>query len=100
MSEADVQRWVKNEILKSYPDAYIFKVQVGQYASRKGIPDWVACIKGKFIGIEVKTDVGKLSKLQAHELSKIRAAGGLSYTIYGKDDKMIKLIMMEIENEI
>ena len=41
-----------------------------------GIPDILACVKGHFVGIEVKTDVGKLSEMQKYQADKIVQSGG------------------------
>ena len=57
--------------------AYVVKVVS---ASKKGVPDIIACYKGKFIAIEVKAP-GKernVTELQKYNLEKIREAGGIS----------------------
>jgi len=68
---------------------YIFKVPQGQYASRRGIPDLCCCINGRFVSIEVKTDVGTLTALQSNEIKNIKTAGGIAFTIFGKDDALL-----------
>lgn len=98
IKESEVQKWVKDELLKIWPDTYIFKAQAGQYTSRKGIPDWIACIEGLFVAIEVKTAAGTLTKLQSYEITKIAGAKGLAYVIYGKDDEMMALIAKDIND--
>ena len=48
--------------------------------NRAGVPDIIACYKGKFVAIECK-DEGKLSRLthlQKQHLSMIKHAGGVS----------------------
>jgi len=100
MKEADVQKWVQTKLKEAFAgDIYIFKVPQGQYTSRRGIPDLVAGIKGKFVGIEVKTDVGRLTKLQQLELDRIEAAGSASFVIHGKDESIMKIIIRRI-NEL
>jgi len=49
-------------------------------ATKAGVPDILACIKGKFIGIEVKTPKTKtnVSELQKYNLDKINRCGGIS----------------------
>lgn len=58
-------------------DAYVVKVVS---ASKKGVPDLLACYKGLFIGIEVKTPKTKsnTSMLQKYNLDCIRECGGIS----------------------
>ena len=44
---------------------------------RSGIPDFIICYKGFFIGIEAKDNTGKQSKLQKEKELKINGAGGI-----------------------
>lgn len=53
--------------------------------TKKGIPDILACFKGKFFGIEVKAENGKVSELQKYNIRKIRQAGGIGIVLYPKD---------------
>lgn len=46
-----------------------------------GVPDIIACKGGRFIAIECKSSVGKLSKIQEYEREKILKAGGTYYVI-------------------
>lgn len=52
-----------------------FKIHGGAY-QETGIPDIIGCREGQFIGIEVKTTTGKVSKRQELIISKIQKAGG------------------------
>ena len=54
--------------------------------SHKGTPDRVVVVPGReAIFVELKTETGKLSALQSHELAKISGAGGVAVVLYGKD---------------
>lgn len=65
--ESKVQKQIQ-EYLKSI-GAYKFKVH-GEIFMRAGIPDIIACVKGRFVGIEVKDGNNKPSELQlAHRSS-------------------------------
>lgn len=44
--------------------------------SRAGVPDFIACINGRFISIELKGSKGKESALQKYNGEKIRKSGG------------------------
>jgi Holliday junction resolvase len=46
-----------------------------------GVPDFVACVQGKFFGIECKAGKNTTTALQNKHLSDIRAAGGVSLVI-------------------
>lgn len=69
--ENQVKKWLKEH------GAWFLKTWGGGY-QRSGIPDLLICWKGKFIGIELKTDIGKPSPLQIHELKSIEEAGGIA----------------------
>ena len=43
---------------------------------RAGVPDLIICHKGRFIGIELKAEKGRISKLQEHEIQAIIDSGG------------------------
>ena len=52
-----------------------------QQVTKIGTPDRLLCINGKFVALELKTSVGKPSKVQLLKLQKIRRAGGLAYLV-------------------
>jgi len=67
------------EVLKTYGAYYFFPVMGGY--GRSGIPDIIACLKGKFIGIECKAGFNKTTPLQDKELAAISAAGGTTLVV-------------------
>lgn len=72
------EQLIKKDI-KSYLTkigAFWSMIQGGAY-SKPGDPDIVACVKGRYVGIEVKTPTGKLSELQKVRGSEIEKAGGI-----------------------
>jgi len=66
--------------LKSLPNCFSFKEHGGMYG-RAGLPDIICCYRGRFIAFEVKTDTGKLTKLQEATLQKINDAKGYAYKV-------------------
>jgi len=58
-------------------DAYYFYPATGGYG-RSGIPDIVACLGGRFIGIECKAGNKKPTPLQARELQAVKDSGGIA----------------------
>lgn len=52
---------------------------------REGIPDILACVRGHFVGIEVKAERGHPSDLQLWNIRKIRQAGGIGVVLYPRD---------------
>ena len=57
--------------------AYYFYPATGGYG-RSGIPDIVACLGGRFIGIECKAGNKKPTPLQARELQAVKDSGGIA----------------------
>jgi len=96
MKESAIQKWIQEQLKSKFrTHIYIFKVPQGQYISRRGIPDIICAIRGRFYAIEVKTTIGKLTKLQQFEISKIAYA----FTIHGKDSKSLDSFIERVENE-
>lgn len=73
MKEADIVRAIL-KYLKSVPGCFAWKEHGGMYGTA-GIPDVICCYGGHFYGFEVKTDTGKLTKLQEATIRKILEAG-------------------------
>lgn len=82
MRESQIQANIIKSLKKDYPNAYIIKVTS---ATKRGVPDIIACINGRFIGIEVKTPktIKNVSKLQEKNILDITKAGGFSFVVSG-----------------
>lgn len=94
MREKNIENKIKS-YLKS-KGAYYFKHHGNQF-SQVGVPDIIACYKGRFIGIEVKNETGKTSPLQDYNLEAIKKAGGYSLVARSVEDvkQVIELIDYE-----
>lgn len=76
------EKKVKNSITKildSHNIYYFSPFMAGM--GRAGIPDIIACCKGRFIGIEAKAGKNKPTELQLREIDRIRQAGGAALVI-------------------
>lgn len=71
--------------LKTVPKCFAWKEHGGIYGTA-GIPDIIACIDGKFYAFEVKTPVGKTTKLQEATIRKILACGGTASVVRSVDE--------------
>lgn len=60
--------------------AYYFSPVTGGFG-RSGVPDIVACMHGRFLGVECKAGGNKPTALQEAEMLKIRNAGGSTLVI-------------------
>lgn len=75
--------------LKSLPNCWYVKVWGGGY-QKSGIPDIIALINGKFVGIEVKAPNGRPSELQKRNIRLINKCGGYGVILYPKDFEKFK----------
>jgi hypothetical protein len=71
-----IEKWVKS----SYPNAWIYRTTD---RFRAGIPDFLGCIEGRLVGIEVKQEGKETRALQEYELTKIAESGGIAFVMYG-----------------
>ncbi len=77
------EKTITNKILKylrEQPCCFTFKEHGGAYGTA-GIPDIICCYHGKFLAFEVKTEKGRLSKLQEITIDKIQNAGGIAVKV-------------------
>jgi len=64
---------------------WFIKYWAGAKFTKDGVPDIIACYKGKFLGIELKAESGKPKLLQLVMLKRIREAGGIGLLLYPDD---------------
>ena len=78
-------------IIRKY-GGYVFKNN-GNMFTEKGRPDLVACVKGKFVAIELKREghLNEVSSAQKVVCEKIREAGGICLFV---DDALIVEALM------
>ena len=76
--EAKVKAKVKKILIEA--GAY-YAMPIGAGFGNAGVPDFLLCLKGRFIGIECKANGGKPTKLQIKNLEEIRKAGGAAIVI-------------------
>ena len=84
MKESDIVKAII-KYLKTVPGCFCWKEHGGMYGTA-GIPDIIACINGRFFGFEVKTEIGKPTKLQEATIRKILAAGGTAVVVRSVDE--------------
>ena len=93
---ATPEKLVKNKVvaqLKKLGAYYFYPVTGGWGAS--GVPDIIACYRGRFFGIECKTKGNKPTKLQQINLDNIKAQGGAALVI---DETNVKDLTSIMEN--
>jgi pantoate kinase len=82
---------VKKQIRKVLEEmgAY-YAMPIGTGYGNSGVPDFLVCSKGSFIGIEAKAGAGKTTALQESHLSRIRGAGGTALVINEQNIDQLK----------
>jgi hypothetical protein len=88
--EGKVKAKIK-DILKAR-GAY-FTMPIGTGFGSAGVPDFVICYKGRFIGVEAKTVGNKPTALQEKHMADIRSRGGHTLVINESNtDDLTKLL--------
>ena len=92
MHEKDIVAAIMRH-LKTAPGCFAFKEHGGMYGTA-GLPDIICCYRGRFIGLEVKTPEGRLSKLQEITIAKIKAAKGEAFKVTSVEE--VRLILEKL----
>jgi len=81
-----LEKWVKQQVVKMLKErhVYYFFPVAGAYTSI-GVPDIVACIKGRFVGTECKAGNNRPTELQHKNLEAIRDNGGVALIVNEND---------------
>lgn len=86
---------VKAKVKKILADmgAY-YAMPLGTGFGNSGVPDFLVCFQGAFVGIECKANGNKPTALQLHHMMQIRKAGGRSFLV---DETNIDKLREEME---
>jgi hypothetical protein len=87
--EAKVKEKIK-KILKAHGAWYAMPMGTGY--GNSGVPDFLCCIKGRFLAIEAKAGKGIPTALQEKNLRDIAEAGGYTLVI---NEKILELGTLE-----
>jgi Holliday junction resolvase len=89
---------VKKQVKKILDDlgAYHFSPMMDGYG-RSGVPDIIACYKGKFIGIECKAGDNKPTLLQLRNIDDIKRNQGLAIVINEGNMESLLALVKEIQ---
>jgi len=93
MLEKDITNKIL-KYLKSLDNCFCFKEHGGKYGTT-GIPDIICCFNGRFLAFEVKTEKGKLSKLQEVTIQKINDSKGKAFKVTSLEE--VKTILEKLE---
>jgi len=87
--EAKVKAKIK-AILKTYKAYYAMPIGTGYGSS--GVPDFLCCVRGRFLAIEAKAGKGVPTALQDKNIKQIIASGGLAIVV--NEDNMQELELL------
>lgn len=66
--------------IESLPKSNWVKIQ---QVSIRGVPDFLGCVNGKFVALELKKDSrAPISRLQLHFIKRVNKNGGFARVIY------------------
>lgn len=77
---------------------YYFKY-FGNAYSTSGILDLTLCVNGKFIGVEIKAEKGKVSPLQEYNINEIKRCGGIAIVLRPSGFDNFKQLIEEVLND-
>lgn len=93
--EAKVKKQIRKILETS--EAY-FAMPIGTGYGNSGVPDFLVCHKGRFIGVEAKAGKGTTTALQEKNLADIRAAGGETLVVNEHNLDQLKELLNEKEH--
>jgi Holliday junction resolvase len=76
---------LQTSVLKYLKERGHYAVNVPGNAFAQGLPDIMACVCGKFVGLEIKSADGSLRPLQKVNIKNIRRAGGIAEVVRSLD---------------
>lgn len=76
---------------------YFFKFWGTMY-TRAGVPDLIACVNGYFVGIEVKSDIGKPSLIQLQNMIEIHQNKGFAVVVHPEEFEQLKDMIKAIKS--
>ncbi len=69
-----------------------YAMPIGTGYGNSGVPDFLCCVDGTFVGLEAKAGKGRATALQEKNLRQIRAACGVACVVH--EDNLHKLPRM------
>lgn len=89
MLEKNIQKEILS-YLNAQPGCYAVKITAGLY-QKAGISDILACVKGRYVAIEVKRPGEKPTPLQEAFLAKVVCTGGRAFVATSLDDVKVRM---------
>lgn len=77
-------------------DCYFVKYFANRM-TKSGVPDILASVGGHFLGIEVKSSIGKPKELQIYHVNKINDAGGFAVVVSPEQWEELKELIQRLK---
>lgn len=75
--ETKFKNQAKRELDK-LPLSFFIKTQM---VALRGVPDFIGCVRGRLVAIELKTETGRVDRLQQWTLQKFADAGAFTAVV-------------------
>ena len=76
-----------------------YAMPVGSGFGNSGVPDFLVCHQGTFVGIEAKAGKGKTTALQENNLKRIRDAGGVAVVVNEANIEQLPAMLGDLMKE-
>lgn len=92
----DEVRKIFQSINDKWPGRLWYCMPMGQLYGKRGVPDFLVCVNGKFLAIETKAEGGKLTAMQKLELRKVAEAGGYNLVVFPAALELLSRMLHEL----
>lgn len=76
-----------------------YAMPIGSGFGNSGVPDFLVCHEGTFVGIEAKAGKGKTTALQENNLKRIRDAGGVAVVVNEANIEQLPAMLGDLMKE-
>jgi hypothetical protein len=88
--ETLLQQKIVKRLKEEFPTIWITKIH-GNPMQKKGLPDLIGCLHGRFFGLEVKMPGKWATLLQAQVLASITASDGAAAVVHDPHEAFVFL---------
>lgn len=94
--ESKVKAAVRKVLDALAPDVWYFMPVQRGLGCRRGVPDFIACCRGRFIGIETKAGRGRQTGIQKFMAECIMQAGGMTLVVNENNLDELRSLLAEL----
>lgn len=79
--------------LQTLPGTHVMAIQQMSFV---GDPDFVLCVRGRFVSVELKSEEGAPRKLQKYIAQNIEKSGGIALFAYPQNWEQIQKLLLQL----